>query len=306
MNGIRVRPAELPSALGIDGVGYQSGVIGLPARGYGFVALYAGTAVRCLRVGSDGTIVEVPGVRGPLRDGEPEDDDRFWLLATHGLHLIDLATGTVSRTIRDGVPAYPARLTRLDDEHLIVSKTVSTAAVVVSTRLGRVTRRLRMSTIDHVVTGPPRLLCSFERGVARPVDASLRRAGPDRSLPIGHALALNGRVAVALADLVPAMPGSDITIPRSRGVVTLLDGELLELQSRRVDGLERLDGRAGDGSLLGATRDGIVLLVPDTLDEVARSGTIGSHPTVGPIGDRVALTLTARPDGAPRLSLVSW
>ncbi|HEX6867197.1 MAG TPA: hypothetical protein VF119_00255, partial [Candidatus Limnocylindrales bacterium] len=148
MAKVTVERLAIPAGLGLDSLGYGSAVVGLPSRGSALFAAHAGSAVRCLRVDSGGAFTLIPKVRGLLRDAEMQGDTHLWLLATHGLHLVDLATDRVVETIRTGLPAYPVRLSRLDADHLLLSVVASGTATIVSTSEGRAVQRRRMPTVD--------------------------------------------------------------------------------------------------------------------------------------------------------------
>ncbi len=308
MKEIRARPVPLPAGLDLTGLGYGSAVVAHPQTQSAFLAAAAGkAAVRCIRVDARGGVEVLPKVRGLVRDGEPEGHDLLWLLVTHGgLHLVDAAANKVLETIREGIRRYPARLTRLDDDHLVVSWIASSNAVVVSTRTLRVVDRFRMPTIDAVISGPPLVLCSFERGVSRAVGPSWRRAGPDRPVPTGFALRAGDRIAIVRTDLVNIATGATFMAPRSVGVVAMVDEHFDVLNERRVDGIERLDDY-GDGVLLGATSDAVVALDVETLDEVGRTSSIGLRPSAAMIGPGRAIALAEQfPSLHPQVCLIEW
>jgi hypothetical protein len=308
MATLRVDALQLPTNLGLSSLGYGTAVIGLPAtRSALFAAIAGQAAVRCLRVDERGNVTIVPKVRGLLRDSEAEDANHVWVLATHGLHLVDLARNTVLDTIRDRLPAYPARLNRLDGQHLIVSWTGSSVAAVVSTRAATVVDRIRMPTVDCVVAGDQLTLCSFERGIARRVGASWRRIGRDQPLPTGLALRLDDRIAAVLTDLVPIAPGAPQTGPRSREVVAVFSKTFELIAERIVEGILRLDDHASSDRLLGVTEDAIVVLDAMTLEELGRTGPLGLGPAVGAIAHDRAMVVVEDPRTvSPQAFVIGW
>lgn len=298
----------IPTRLGLDSLGYGTAVVGIPDLASALFAAHKGNAVRCVRVDRTGGFTVIPKVRGLLRDAVPEEGSFLWLLATHGLHLIDLATDQVVETIRSGLPKYPGRLTRLDASHLIVSVAGSTSAAIVSAPEGRVVQRIRMPTVDLVLEDEGALtLCSFERGLARSVGPTWRRVGDDRRFETAICPVRAGSaIAAVLTDLVPAAPGSDFTVPQSRGVVALFDLDLKPFSKRKVVGIQRIDGQTPDGSLLGVTQEAVVILNPATIEETARSPRLGWNPATGALGTRMALALAEDKSLAPSAAILRW
>lgn len=297
----------IPSRLGLDSLGYGTAVIGTPDVASALFAAHKGAAVRCVRVDQAGGFTVIPKVRGLLRDAVPEQGSLLWLLATHGLHLVDLASDTVLETIRTGLPKYPGRLTRLDSGHLIVSVAGSASAAIVSASEARVVQRIRMPTVDLVLHEEALTLCSFERGVARQVGPSWQRVGEDRRFQTAICPVRTGSVVAAvLTDLVPASPGGDFTVPESRGVVALFDLDLKPVTTCQVDGILRIDGQAPDGSLLAVTAGEVVIVDPVTLEETARSRRLGWNPAAGAMGARQALALAEDQSFAPSATILRW
>jgi hypothetical protein len=308
MAALRVAPLQLPTNLGLSSLGYGTAVIGLPAtRSALFAAIAGQAAVRCIRVDERGDVTVVPKVRGLLRDSEAEDASHVWVLATHGLHLVDLARNTVLDTIRERLPAYPARLNRLDTQHLIVSWTGSSVAAVVSTRSATVVDRIRMPTVDCVVAGDPLTLCSFERGIARRVGPSWRRIGHDQSLPTALALRVDDRIAVVKTDLVPIAPGASQTGPRSRERVAVLSSAFELIVERSVERILRLDDHSNGDRLLGVSEDAVVVLDALTLEERGRTKSLGLSPAVGAIAHDRAVVVAENPKTLlPRAFVIRW
>lgn len=307
MAHLTVKQIPIPSRLGLDSLGYGTAVVGIPDLASALFAAHKGNAVRCVRVDRTGGFTVIPKVRGLLRDAVPQEGSLLWLLATHGLHLIDLASDQVVETILTGLPTYPGRLTRLDASHLIVSVAGSASATIVSTSEGRVVQRIRMPTVDLVLDEGALTLCSFERGVARRVGPTWQRVGDDRRFATAICPVRAGSsIAAVLTDLVPAVPGSDFTAPRSREVVALFGLDLKPFSQRKVEGIQRIDGQTPDGSLLGVTHEAVVILDPATIEETARSRRLGWNPTTGAMGVRMALAVAADKAYAPSATILRW
>lgn len=286
---------------------HGTAVVGHPETGTAFFSAVAGrAATRCIRVSGGGDVAVVRGVRGLLRDGELEAPGLLWLLATHGLHLVDVDRDVVIETVRDRLAPYPARLTRLDRDHLIVSWRPGSTAAIVSIGQARVVDRVRMPTVDHVVRSEPPVLCSFERGVARTLGPSWRRIGPDRPVPTGIALSAGDHIALVRGDPLPIAPGSSITATRSLGVVALLTEQLERVAERAVEGIERLDDHVDGTRLVGVTADAVVVLETPTLEEVGRTDALGWRPAVAAIGPDRGLAVVEDGSLAPRLFVIDW
>ncbi len=307
MTSLRVEPLAIPSRLGLDSLGWGTAVVGIPDLASALFAAHKGMAVRCVRVDPDGGFTVIPKVRGLLRDAVREEGSYVWLLATHGLHLIDLASDRVVETITAGLPKYSARLNRLDANHLIASTTGSASAAIVSVPEGRVVQRIRMPTVDLVLGEGDLTLCSFERGLARRVGPTWHRVAEDRRFETAICPVRAGSaIAAVLTDLVPAAPGSDVTVPRSRGVVALFDLDLKLVSKHKVEGIQRIHGQAPDGSLLGVTQEEVVILDPATIEETARSRRLGWNPATGAMGMRMALVVAEDKRLAPSVAILRW
>ena len=307
MTSLTVEQIAIPSRLGLDSLGWGTAVVGIPDRASAMFAAHKGNAVRCVRVDRAGAFTVIPKVRGLLRDAVRGEGSLLWLLATHGLHLIDLASDQVVETITAGLPTYPARLNRLDASHLIVSVAGGASAAIVSASEGRVVQRIRMPTVDLVLGEGAPTLCSFERGLARDVGPTWRRVGDDRRFETAICpVRVGSGIAAILTDLVPAAPGSDVTVPRSRGVVALFDLDLKPVSRREVEDIQRIDGQTPDGSLLGVTQKAVVILDPATIQETGRSRNLGSNPSTGAMGTRTALVVSDDKSQAPLLTVLRW
>jgi hypothetical protein len=307
MTYLTAEQIAIPSRLGLDSLGYGTAVVGIPDLAGALFAAHNGNAVRCVRVDRAGGFTVIPNVRGLLRDAVPEEGSSLWLLATHGLHLIDLASDQVVETITTGLPKYPARLSRLDASHLIVSVAGGASAAIVSASEGRVVQRIRIPTVDLVLGEGALTLCSFERGLARDVGPTWRRVGEDRRFETAICpVRVGSGIAAILTDLVPAAPGSDVTVPRSREVVALFDLDLKAVSTRKVEDIQRIDGQTPDGSLLGVTQAAVVILDPATIQETARSRSLGWNPATGAMGTRTALAVAEDKSLAPSVAVLRW
>ncbi len=307
MTSLTVEPIAIPSRLGLDSLGWGTAVVGIPDLASALFAAHKGMAVRCVRVDPDGGFTVISKVRGLLRDAVREEGSYLWVLATHGLHLIDLASDAVVETITAGLPKYSARLNRLDANHLIASTTGSASAAIVSAPEGRVVQRIRMPTVDLVLGEGDLTLCSFERGLARRVGPTWHRVAEDRRFETAISPVRAGSaIAAVLTDLVPAAPGSDVTVPRSRGVVALFDLDLKLVSKHKVEGIQRIHGQAPDGSLLGVTQEEVVILDPATIEETARSRRLGWNPATGAMGMRMALVVAEDKRLAPSVAILRW
>ena len=294
-----VVPCDLPN---YGGTGYGSALVGLATENGVLFSYFQGkAAARMVRVTWGAAALEISkGLSGMLVDGIVTGHHAY-LLSQNAVHEYDIESRQLVRALR--IPKEMHRLYHVTPGILAVSRYWSSSTLFIDINAWSVISRIALP-VDHFHQRNGVLLaCSFQSGVARELDGSLRPVGAKVMIPLARDVAASGDRIFAIKG--PPTPGS-VPEPQRATVLVRLNTRSFAIEAeRKILGIENIAGVDPEGRVILGTATGVALADPESLALVAAHHVTERITALARVGER-AVAFASEPQFIGGVRVCTW